>query len=369
MVSVVSILLLFIVLPVVLYKVFTSVAPQFGGKPYDSKLADRARNSIYEAGKFKNQLDIPVILPKTYKRIIRMQFGKHPNRIPEISIPSVKPVFSDSIMNEHVSIIWLGHSSVLICIDGSIILTDTVFSRRPSPVSFIGPKPFKYSVPITPETIPNPDVILISHDHFDHLDYKTIKNYFANVKSYIVPLGVKSHLVRWGIPEIKIIELDWWSEVSYGEKLKFIATPAQHFTGRRGQNNSTLWCSWVIKGDMGNIFFCGDSGYAPHFKQIGEKYGPFDLTMMESGAYGQYWPYIHMIPEESVRAHIDLKGKVLLPIHWGKYNLAFHPWKEPVERLSVEATVCGIILTTPKPGEEIVLNEYLPQDKWWQNIN
>ena len=369
MIGIIWILVLLIVIPILVYNVYTSTAPQFGRKPNKVKLVKLAKTSSYVKGKFRNLTDVPVILPKTYGKIIRMQFRKSPHRVPETAIPSAKPVFNDSIPSDRFSVIWLGHSSVLIRISDLIILTDPVFSKRASPVSFVGPESFKYTIPFSPETIPFPDIILISHDHFDHLDYKTITNYYAHVKSFIVPLGVKSHLVRWGVPKENIIELDWGSEFGFSDGLKFIAAPAQHFTGRHGQDNSTLWCSWVIKEKSGSIYFSGDSGYSDHFKETGEKYGPFDLAFIECGAYGKYWPYIHMVPEESAQAGLDVNAKVVLPIHWGKFNLAFHPWKEPVERFSAEANKLGIQFVTPIPGQEIRADEDLPQDKWWQNIN
>ena len=369
MVVFVSILIFLILFPILVYIIYTSVALHFGGKPHKSEMAAQAMASVYEKGRFKNQNNVPVILPKIYRKILRMQFDNNPARIPESQLPSLKPTLSETDTGDGCSVIWLGHSSVLIRIDGHIILIDPVFSRRASPVSFIGPMSFEYAVPITADAIPYPDIILISHDHYDHLDYHTIKDYYSDVQTFIVPLGVKSHLVRWGIPEIRITELDWWSEVIYKETLIFTATPAQHFTGRRGQNNSTLWCSWVIKGQKRNIFFSGDSGYSTHFSEIGEKFGPFDIALVESGAYGAYWPYIHMIPEESVQAHIDLKGKVMLPIHWGKFNLAFHPWKEPIERISVKAPEFNIVLATPRPGEEIILGGAIPKIAWWKIID
>lgn len=355
-----------IVLLILLINVYILADPRFGGKPVKNQMVKLARQSVYEKGKFRNPGNIPVILPKSYGKMLRLQFGDNPGRIPDAAIPSVKPEFKDDFGNEDLSLIWLGHSTVLIRIDTITILTDPVFSKRASPFSFVGPKSFEYSVPFTPENIPFPDIILISHDHFDHLDYRTIQNYYKGVKVFYVPLGVKSHLVRWGVPEENITELDWWSGKNYNDSLEFISTPAQHFTGRRGQNNSTLWCSWVIKGKKEILFFSGDSGYSNHFKEIGEKYGPFDIALMECGAYGTYWPYIHMVPEESVQAGLDVKAHTVIPIHWGKYNLAFHPWKEPVERFIQEASVQKLSYITPKPGEQVVIGSKQPTHTWWK---
>jgi len=344
---------------------FRRFAPQFGGKPSIIELEKLSLNSRYENARFRNLDDKPVILPKSYGKIIRQQLKKIQGRIPAAELPSVAPVFKDT--NSILSVIWLGHSTVLIRMGNTLILTDPVFSQRVSPVSFAGPVSFKYSVTFNPLSIPVPDVILISHDHFDHLDYRTIKKYYKGVKQFIVPLGIKSHLVKWGVPGENIQEADWWESKWY-DKIEFVATPSQHFSGRRGQDNSTLWCSWVVRGGEKKIFYCGDSGYGQHFKEIGRKSGPFDLTFIESGAYGDYWPFIHMKPEESVQAHIDLGGKILLPIHWAKYNLALHPWKEPVERLLSEASKRKVTFTTPLPGEEVLPDKILPQQSWWRSV-
>ena len=348
---------------------YIRVAPQFGKRPDKQEMAAKAINSVYIDEKFQNQNKIPTLLPGSYGKLMRLVFAKNPGRVPETPIPSVAPEFGEKAGTGDVSVIWLGHSSVLIKIENTIMLTDPVFSKRASPVSFFGPKQFNYTISFTPENTPYPDIILISHDHFDHLDYRIIKRYYSGVKTFIVPLGIKSHLVRWGVPELSITELDWWDQKDYNKELSFIATPAQHFSGRQGQNNSSLWCSWVIRGENGNIFYCGDSGYSTHFREIGEKYGPFDLTLMESGAYGKYWPYIHMLPEESVRAYTDLRGKVLLPIHWGKFNLAFHSWKEPVERIWQEALKKGIDLVVPVPGQEYKLGMGIEKSMWWKKID
>ena len=172
--------------------------------------------------------------------------------------------------------------------------------------------------------------------------------------------------MRWGIPEKNVTELDWWSEIQYTDSLKFIAAPAQHFSGRRGQNNSTLWCSWIIKGKSKLLFFSGDSGYSTHFQEIGEKLGPFDMALIESGAYGKYWPNIHMLPEQSVQAGIDVKAKVVIPIHWGKFNLAFHPWKEPVERFVKEAEIKKLVYAIPVVGQEIFIDSVKLYNPWWR---
>jgi L-ascorbate metabolism protein UlaG (beta-lactamase superfamily) len=344
---------------------YMKFAPQFGSNPDPERLDALAKMTVYKNKRFYNLSETPVVLPNSLLKIIKLQIGKNPGRIPVDRIPSVKPVFNDSAI---MSVIWLGHSTVLVKTNNTIILTDPVFSKRASPATFAGPEAFLFTEPITPENIPFPDIIILSHDHFDHLDYKSITRYYKNVKTFLVPLGVRDHLVRWGISPDKIIEFDWWQSITTNGSLKITATPARHFSGRRNQNNSTLWCSWVIQDNPHKIYFCGDSGYGSHFREIGEKFGPFDLTLMECGAYGKYWPYIHMLPEQTVQAQIDLKGKFLLPIHWAKFNLSLHHWKEPIERLVQNANDLDINTITPLIGEAVQVGYSQPENLWWTEL-
>jgi L-ascorbate metabolism protein UlaG (beta-lactamase superfamily) len=357
-----------LVVSIVAINMFFRLSPQFGGHPDKQRLIQLAGTSLYDGRKFKNEVDKPVIQPHSFRKILKLQFRKNPGRFPLQPLPSIKPVFNINMNDESISIIWLGHSSVFIRMGNTLILTDPVFSKRASPVSFTGPMSFPLTVPYFPEELPIPDIILISHDHFDHLDYKTIKQYYLKVKTFLVPLGVRDHLERWGVPAGNITEFDWGESLTTDAGLQFIAKPAQHFSGRRRQENATLWCSWIIMNKSHKVFFCGDSGYGPHFKQIGEQYGPFDITLIECGAYGQYWPNIHMLPEQSVQAHIDLGGRTLMPVHWGKFNLAFHPWKEPVERMTIAASERNIDIRTPIIGEELMLQNPSKSDEWWKKI-
>jgi L-ascorbate metabolism protein UlaG (beta-lactamase superfamily) len=360
-------IILLLVILVVVVILFFMLAPQFGGRSSIERLENLAVNSTYSKGSFTNIETTPVILPKSYGKMIKQLFSRKPDRVPHNPLPSVIPDFGNDSLRDRFSLIWLGHSTVLIRINGVTIITDPVFSKRASPVSFIGPKTFPTTYPIAIEDLPVIDIVLISHDHFDHLDYHTIKQIHPEIKTFIVPLGIRDHLEKWGIRPEKISETDWWDQVeSFG--IQFTCTPARHFSGRRKQDNKTLWCSWVIQSPDKSVFYCGDSGYGNHFKEIGEKYGPFDITLMESGAYGKYWPYIHMLPAESVQAHIDLKGKVMLPIHWSKFNLAFHTWKDPINRLTRKAEVMGVSVTTPQIGELIIPTNSIPVTNWWSDL-
>jgi L-ascorbate metabolism protein UlaG (beta-lactamase superfamily) len=264
------------------------------------------------------------------------------------------------------AITWFGHSSLLLRLDGKTILIDPVF-KRASPISFAGPKTFlmKHTPGINnlPKDI---DVLLITHDHYDHLEYNTIKTIHKNVKMFYVPLGVKNILTRWGVSKNKIKEFDWYDKSSF-ENINFIFTPSRHFSGRGLTNiNSTLWGGWIIKSKNKNIYVSGDGGYFEEFKKIGLKFGPFDIMFVENGQYNEAWSNIHMFPEQSVQASIICKAKIVMPIHWGKYDLSIHPWKEPIERFVKEAKHKKIKITTPKIGEIFTIKK-LPNEKWWAN--
>jgi len=250
---------------------------------------------------------------------------------------------------------WFGHSTVLLKLNGKTIITDPVFEKAASPVPFLN-KSFDFKNNYSVQMLPDIDVVLISHDHYDHLDYKTIKKIDSITKKFIVPLGVDAHLLRWGIPADKIEVADWGDAINIYSSISFISTPARHFSGRGPKDrDKTLWCSWVIKSGSNKIFFGGDSGYGNHFKNIGEKYGPFDLTLIECGQYNENWAQIHAMPEQTVQAHIDLKGNKLLPIHWSKFKLSIHTWTEPIERANAAAIKNNVHLQNSKIGEIVIL--------------
>ncbi len=263
-------------------------------------------------------------------------------------------------------ITWLGHSSLLIEIDGLRILTDPVWSKRVSFVSFAGPKRF-FDPPLPLTQLPLLDAIIISHDHYDHLDKATIGRFVSENVPFYCSLGVGGHLQRWGIPANRITEMNWGDTVYLKEQVTLTATPARHFSGRGLVNrNQTLWSSFVVKGNRHNIFFGADSGWFPGFKDIGDAFGPFDLTMLEIGAYHENWADIHMGPENATNVHLALKGKLMLPIHWGTFNLALHAWKEPVEKLLQFAKEKNIALLLPQPGEPVEVTGKACNSEWWR---
>jgi L-ascorbate metabolism protein UlaG (beta-lactamase superfamily) len=343
---------------------FTSCAPQLGSVGHDG---GKMGSSHFKDGKFFNTIETRVSTSSgsRWGSLIEF-FTDQQKREPEVVLPSM-PVVAENIgTDEGLKVTWLGHSTSLIEMDGQVILADPMFSDRASPFSFMGPKRFTVTTPpIEVADLPKIDVVLISHDHYDHLDFSSIKALKNKTAYFYVPLGVGGHLERWGVPKDKIVELDWWEEQASGN-LTLAATPARHFSGRWLTRNNTLWASWVIRGKQHRVFFGGDSGYFNGFKQIGNKYGPFDITLLESGAYNEAWSQIHMMPEETVQAHLDLKGKVLLPIHWGQFNLAMHSWREPIERLVTEAERKNVIVATPLIGQTVAENSDVPQAAWWK---
>ncbi|MGA1931806.1 MBL fold metallo-hydrolase [Arcobacter sp. YIC-464] len=264
------------------------------------------------------------------------------------------------------SVVRFGHSTLLFKIENEFILTDPVFSKRASPFSFMGPKRF-HENPINIEELPDIKAVIISHDHYDHLDKQSIKKLSHKVETFYTTLDVGNHLQRFGVSRRKIVELDWWQSAKL-KNLEFICTPAQHFSGRGlFDKDKTLWSSWVIKSSKVKVFFGADSGYFEGFKEIGFNYGPFDMTFLEVGAYSKYWQDVHMLPEDGMKAHGDLKGKVLFPIHNGTFDLSLHSWFEPFERINRLAKEEKVDIRFPKMGEAISLLEYTKTSLWWEN--
>lgn len=262
----------------------------------------------------------------------------------------------------------LGHSTVLLKLSGKYILTDPIFSDRASPMQWIGPERF-HPVPIDVQALPKIFAVIISHDHYDHLDQSTIELLAERVQHFLVPLGVAEYLEDWGVPSENIHELDWWQSREFGE-FKFVSTPSKHFSGRGlFSRNSTLWSSWVIQSPRQNIYFSGDSGYFDGFKTIGEKYGPFDLTILENGAYNPDWAQVHMFPAETVQAHMDLTGNAMLPVHNGTFKLAFHTWYDPLEQVTTLAEEKGILVQTPIMGEQVSVDAPKWFEKWWRPLS
>lgn len=263
---------------------------------------------------------------------------------------------------------WLGHATVLLEVGGHWVLTDPIWSPRCSPSQTVGPRRH-HPVPLALSKLPPLSAVVISHDHYDHLDTRTIDWLVAHQEvAFVVPLGIGAHLRRWAVPEERIVELDWDQAHTVGDGsgdgLTLTCTEAQHFSGRLFHNNTTLWSSWVVAAGGRRVFFGGDTGYTPAFADIGDRFGPFDLSVLPIGAYDARWSDIHMDPSEALQTHRDLRAGVLLPIHWATFDLAFHPWAEPIERLLAGAE--GAKVATPRPGERFELDGALPLTPWWR---
>jgi len=262
---------------------------------------------------------------------------------------------------------WLGHSTLLIEIEGKTFLTDPVWGERTSPIEGIGPQRW-YAPPLALPDLPPIDAVLLSHDHYDHLDTPTIIALKDMDTTFVTSLGVGAHLAYWGVPEDRIVELEWWEERAFGG-ITLVAAPARHASGRQVlDQNRTLWNGYALIGPNKRAFFSGDTGLFPGMTEIGERLGPFDVTMLEVGAYGMPWPDWHLGPEQAVRAHRMLRGDVLLPIHWGLFNLAYHGWTEPIERLLVEADAKGVPVVAPRPGGTFEPAMAPEVERWWPSL-
>jgi len=295
----------------------------------------------------------------------RFLFNKPANTVPQGSIPVHELSRRDLQNAPDNSLFRLGHSTVLMKIQGKFWLTDPVFSSRASPLQWMGPKRF-HQPPISIADLPDIEGVILSHDHYDHLDHAAIVQLGAKTRHFLTPLGVGDRLIQWGIAAEKVRQLCWWESTGI-DTLQFVATPAQHFSGRSLRDrDQTLWASWTILTPDLRIFFSGDSGYFSGFKEIGEQYGPFDLTLIETGAYDKLWPDVHMQPEESLQAHLDLRGKYLLPIHNGTFDLSMHAWYEPFERIVSLANLHGVRISTPQMGEAVDMNEPQTGRRWWR---
>lgn len=262
---------------------------------------------------------------------------------------------------------WLGHSTMLVEIDGVKVLTDPMWGERASPVEWVGPR--RWYEPLLPlQQVPPIDVVVISHDHFDHLNYPTLSAMKDWNTQFVVPLGIGAHLAYWGIPEAKIHEVDWWERVVVGE-IEVVSTPARHASGRMGWDyGATLWSGYALIGAKHRVYYSGDTGLFPAMTDIGERLGPFDLTLIEAGQYGAAWPDWHLGPEQAVKAHQMVKGKVMMPIHWALFALAFHGWTEPPERVLVAAQAAGVTTLIPPPGQSVEPENPPPPTRWWPSL-
>ncbi|MBC8032803.1 MAG: MBL fold metallo-hydrolase [Chitinophagaceae bacterium] len=330
---------------------------------------DRIRNSVnYRKGQFQNQSITPQLAEGVgfFSVMRKFFFTKRKRNKPSGPVPSVKTNLLQLPAGKDV-IVWFGHSSYFIQVDGKKILVDPVFSGSASPIPPTT-KSFPGSDIYTTDDLPEIDILFISHDHWDHLDYETVLQLRSKVKKVITGLGTAAHLLHWGYDPSIIEEKDWNEEVILENGFRVNTIPARHFSGRGFKPKQSLWMSFALKTPTMNIFLGGDSGYDAHFKRAGEAFGPFDLAILECGQYNKDWPYIHMQPQEVMQAAKDLRADRLMPVHWAKFSLALHEWDEPIRELAALSVHQNIPLLTPLIGQaaELKATELFPE--WWNTI-
>jgi L-ascorbate metabolism protein UlaG (beta-lactamase superfamily) len=362
-------IILLILIALIIFSIWLfMIQPQFGKLPSGERL-DRIKNSPhYKDAQFRNIHFTPQLADgvSMFTVMRKFFFGKSKHNKPPNLLPSKKTDLLN-LESDKNCLVWFGHSSYFIQIDGKKILVDPVFSGAASPISFTT-KSFPGSDIYTTDDLPGIDYLFLSHDHWDHLDYKTVMKLKPKVKQVITGLGTAAHLEYWGYDKNMIIEKDWDEEIVLDKGFSLYATTGRHFAGRTFKRNKAIWLAFVLQTPSMKLFLGGDSGYDTHFAEIGNKYGPFDLAILECGQYNLYWKYIHMMPEETVQAGIDLNAKKILPVHWAKFSLSIHDWDEPIKRITTEAAKKNMYLIHPMIGEQVNLNNLTTFPKWWESF-
>ncbi len=361
MIIVLSLIILFFAVGIIVLQ-----HPKFGKNPKGERL-ERIKNSPhYREGNFQNLHTTPQL---TNESGFFSMFKDHisaKNKKPANEIPSLKTDLKSLSSSENV-LVWFGHSSYFMQIDGKTFLVDPVFCGNASPFSF-AIKAFRGTDRYTPDNIPEIDFLVITHDHWDHLDYKTLKALKPKVKQIVTALGVGAHLEHWGFPPESMVEMDWFETVNFGD-ITFHATPARHFSGRGLTHRKTHWASFVLETPMKRIFIGGDGGYDTHFSEIGEKFDGFDLAILENGQYNTSWKYIHMMPDQVLQASEDLGAKRFFPVHNSKFALANHAWDTPLKTITELNKKQGLSIVTPIIGEKVNLNDSTEVfQNWWESV-
>jgi L-ascorbate metabolism protein UlaG (beta-lactamase superfamily) len=326
------------------------------------------KGATFNGKHYLNPVPTDVMKAGAMKKVLLEYMKPHPGRVP---VKPPGPFATDKaallrLADNDVQVTWLGHSTVLLTVDGKRFLTDPVWYQRASPFTHMGPKRF-FQVPVSLQDLPPIDFILLSHDHYDHFDRKTLRYLATKNILFITMLGVGSRLRKLGVSSKLITELDWWQQIKLTDHFNITALPARHFSGRSLMDRfTTLWGSFALQGPQHSVYYGADSGYYEGFEIIGDAFGPFDLAMLEIGAYNPLWDDIHLGPEKAAQACLDVKGNLLLPLHWGTFALAFHPWTEPIEQLLAAAKNKGVSLLVPAPGETRVVSNGAYLNRWWE---
>lgn len=323
------------------------------------------QSTQYDGVRFTNKMPRQQLGVAEYAKLLwDFTFNKPKETSPASALPVINISAQELALAPDNSVYRLGHSSLLFKMRGKYWLTDPVFVQRASPFKWLGPKRFQ-STPIALDDLPPIEGIILSHDHYDHLDYHTIRQLKDRVRYFLAPLGVGDLLASWGVSQDKITQLDWWESKNI-DGIHFVATPSQHFSGRGlFDGNKRLWCSWSIISDEFRLFFGGDSGYFDGFKQIGNKFGPFDMAFLENGAYDARWADIHMQPKDTIQAFLDLNAKWLFPIHNAAFDLAFHKWNDPLNQITALAQEQQIKVSMPKIGQGVQFLQPQEEKAWW----
>ncbi len=344
-----------------------TATPDIGAPAAGERLARMVASPQWDGSAFHNEL--PQVDGAITAVLAKELGGASDHQVPAAPPPvlSRRGAEFTSLPESGLRVTWLGHSTLLVEIDGARILADPVWGRRASPWQSIGPERF-FPPPLPLDELPPLDAVVISHDHYDHLDLDTVLRLKDSVPLWVVPLGIGAHLELWGVERSRIVELDWWGEVEV-HGVRVTCTPARHFSGRWvNRFRSTLWSGWAFRGAEHAMFYSGDTALHPELDEIGARLGPFDLTAMDSGAYDSTWTDVHLGPEQTVIAHQMVRGDVLLPVHWGLFDLGNHGWTEPMERVLLAAERQGVAVVTPRPGGSVELVDAVVVERWWPEV-
>ena len=339
--------------------------PVLGGTPEGDRLDRMRRSPQWADGAFRNPL--PMDSAGGADTVVEFFLGDKSLRQPSGPVPTVARTADDFAARHDLRLTWLGHGTTLVELEGRRLLIDPVFSRNASPGPLFGVARF-FEPPLPLDELPRLDAVVLTHDHYDHLDYAAVRELAGRVPRWVCPLGVGAHLERWGVPAARVTECDWWDEAEV-DGLRLVCTPARHFSGRfLDDRNRTLWSGWALLGAERRVYATGDGGFGPHFAEVGERLGPFEATLAEVGAYNAGWADVHMGPEQAVRAVQDARGGLLVPVHWGTFNLSFHGWTEPAERTLVAAEAAGVPVAVPMPGQSVEPTDAPAVERWWPEL-